>query len=335
MNAPFANDRNPYYLFILAIICLVGMRMSIGWYFFNGAREKNLNREFTSATFLSGAQGFLADWFKAGLPDFHGWSRLMALPLEDKPNPHDATAKPAEWRQFERRVYADWYQQIVDDWGRYKEKVANHFSYEAEQEDKAAKLFAYYTGRLNDHFTGAHQDLAAYRHELYRLENMSASHSADDTPFEQQRIGAMRAATSAQALQIQAAVEDIEREYQDELQAVATDDQRNRSGHVPIEKSALEKFDWFLKYTHFAIGGCLLVGLLTRLAAFGAGAFVLMVILSRPPWDVGYQLVGYQIVMMFGCFLLMAVGAGRWAGLDYFLCPALLKCCSSSRQGDA
>ncbi|MGB6042370.1 MAG: hypothetical protein WBF93_04340, partial [Pirellulales bacterium] len=73
MNAPFANDRNPYYLFILAIICLVGMRMSIGWYFFNGAREKNLNREFTSATFLSGAQGFLADWFKAGLPDFHGW----------------------------------------------------------------------------------------------------------------------------------------------------------------------------------------------------------------------------------------------------------------------
>lgn len=56
MNAPFANDRNPYYLFILAIICLVGMRMSIGWYFFNGAREKNLNREFTSATFLSGVR---------------------------------------------------------------------------------------------------------------------------------------------------------------------------------------------------------------------------------------------------------------------------------------
>jgi len=335
MNTSLASNRNPYYLSALAIFCLVGLRMSIGWYFFNGAREKNLNRQFTSATFLSGAQGFLADYFKAGLPDYHGWNGLMAQPLEDKPNPHDAQANPDQWQQYNQRAYVDWYRLIIDDWGRHKEKVVRHFSYDAVQQDKAKQLFAYYDGRLRAHFADTRSELAEYRHELFRLQTMAASRSASDTPFEQQRIGTKRAETSAKAMEIRSQVETIEQDYRRELVALATADQQQRLGEVPVEKSSLESFDTFVKYTHFAIGGCLLVGLLTRLAALGAGAFVLMVILSRPPWDVGYQMIGYQIVMMFGCFLLMGTAAGRWAGLDYFLHPWLSNCCSPSSKGDA
>ena len=33
---------------------------------------------------------------------------------------------------------------------------------------------------------------------------------------------------------------------------------------------------------------------------------------------VGYQTIGYQIILMLVCFLLCAMAAGRWAGIDFF-----------------
>ncbi len=257
--------------------------MSVGWYFFNGAREKNLNQDFTSATFLAGAEGFLADWYQAPLPDYHGWRRLMEQPLEDTPNPYDAATEPDDWEAFHQRAYGDWYRLILDDWGRHKEKVAGHYAFDPAQEERAKQVLVYYDGRLRAHLADTAGEIAAYRHELYRLEQMAASRSARGTPFEQERMATKQAEAAGQARQIQAGVEEIEREYRRELAGLATDDQRQRGGGVPVEASALATFDTFLKYSHFAIGGCLLVGLLTRLAAFGAGTFLLMVVLSRPP----------------------------------------------------
>ncbi|NIL99211.1 MAG: hypothetical protein GTO53_14290 [Planctomycetales bacterium] len=333
-NAQLATGRSFYTMSALAIVCLIGLRMSIGWYFFNGAREKNLNRDFTSATFLSGSEGFLAEWFKAGLPDYHGWNRLMVQPLEDKPNPHDAVAEPEQWRRYQQRAYVDWYRMIIDDWGRYKQNLVRYYAFDQAQQDKARQIFAYYDGRLGAHFDDTRGELVAYRHELFRQQVMAASRSARETPFEQQRIDSKQAEARAKAWQIRGEVEEIERQYRQELKSLATADQQQRLGEMPEAKSGIERFDAFVKYSHFAIGGCLLVGLLTRLAAFGAGTFLLMVILSRPPWTVGYQMVGYQIIMMFGCFLIMGSPAGRWAGLDYFLHPWLSNCCRPSSQGD-
>ena len=71
--------------------------------------------------------------------------------------------------------------------------------------------------------------------------------------------------------------------------------------------------------SHFLIGGCLVAGLFSRLAAAGGSLFLLLVIGSQPPWVAGYSTIGYQIVMMLACLLLMATSAGRSCGLDYFV----------------
>ena len=70
-----------------------------------------------------------------------------------------------------------------------------------------------------------------------------------------------------------------------------------------------------------AVGGCLVIGLFTRLAASVAALFLLSVICHSAPLDFGCDepVFGYQIVEMFALFALATTTVGRCAGLDYFV----------------
>ncbi len=59
----------------------------------------------------------------------------------------------------------------------------------------------------------------------------------------------------------------------------------------------------------------------TRLAALGGIVFLCMVISTQPPWVPGAvtTMFYYQLVEIFALGVLLASGAGRWAGLDFFL----------------
>jgi len=63
----------------------------------------------------------------------------------------------------------------------------------------------------------------------------------------------------------------------------------------------------------------LILGLFTRPAAIAAAGFLLSVILMQPPWVDGAVPTYYQAVEMFALLVLAVVGAGRYAGLDFFL----------------
>lgn len=67
------------------------------------------------------------------------------------------------------------------------------------------------------------------------------------------------------------------------------------------------------------IGVLLILGLFTRPAAIAAAVFLLSVILMQPPWIDGTVPTYYQAVELFALLVLAAVGAGRYAGLDFFL----------------
>jgi uncharacterized membrane protein YphA (DoxX/SURF4 family) len=106
---------------------------------------------------------------------------------------------------------------------------------------------------------------------------------------------------------------------------LATDAQRKSHHNLPVPSDPLKSFDRFIIYTHLAIGFCLLVGLLTRLAALGGAAFLVTVVASQWPWHpdavswiTGPTAVMYQAILLFSCVVLMTSGAGRWFGLDYF-----------------
>ena len=296
---------------------LVALRIAVGWYFFESGRSKNLDREFSSAGFLSQATGPLEGLYKAGLPGHHEFAQHMQGPLEDSPNPHPAGT--AAWQAFAARPYTDWLETIVIDFGRTKKAAAGHFTFDENQDLQALRLLAFHEGRLRDYFATSGDELATYRYELARLAEWQASESSTEVPFAQQRIAAKKKELAANAAAFKAAVEAIENDYRSDLMALAPPAIRDQHGDLPRSTGPSAGLDHFIMVSHFLIGGCLVVGLFSRLAAAGGSLFLLLVIGSQPPWVVGYSTIGYQIVMMLACLLLLATSAGRWCGLDYFV----------------
>ena len=64
---------------------------------------------------------------------------------------------------------------------------------------------------------------------------------------------------------------------------------------------------------------CLLFGLFTPVAALAAAGFLGSVFLSQLPPTTGPTSTNYQLVESMACLVLASTGAGRFAGLDYFL----------------
>ena len=73
------------------------------------------------------------------------------------------------------------------------------------------------------------------------------------------------------------------------------------------------------------IGGCLLIGLLTRLNCVLAAGFLLMLYFSSPPWpwlptppnSPGNTLyVNRNVIEMFALLALATTASGRWFGVD-------------------
>ena len=307
----------------VVIILLVALRVSIGWYFFESGRSKNLDRNFSSAGFLSQAKGPLAPLYKANLPDYHQFAELVTIPRIDAPNPNAPGTE--EWNAYQREPYAAWQEQIVFDFGRIRQQADTHFQFDEDQLSRSDKAFSFYQRRLEDYFNNYRDDIAAYRHELSRLEDWTNRETAAEVPYQQDRITAKKKELSATAAGFYESVAAIEDQLRKELESIASLEGVSQRGPLPQSTDTLAAFDRFLMITHFLIGGCLIIGFLSRFAALSAGLFLMTVIASQPPWIAGYSTIGYQLVMFIGCLLLAVTPSGRWCGIDYFL--PTIKCC--------
>ncbi|MDG2206471.1 MAG: DoxX family protein [Pirellulales bacterium] len=303
------------------VILIVALRVAIGWYFFESAQSKNLDRSFSSAGFLSQAKGPLATLYQAPLPDWHGFDRLVSVPRFESPNPH--TPGTDEWDAVFREPFSEWQEQIIFDFGRLSQKAAAHFDLSDEQQKRADQIFAFYEGQVFDYLRSNREEIAAYRHELARLRDWQAATSAGDVPYQQDRIVAKEREARVTAAGFTSAIDGIETQLREELTRLASE--RGALSPLPGNSNPLARFDRFLIVTHFLIGACLVVGFLSRFAAASAGLFLLSVIASQPPWIVGYSTIGYQLVMFIGCLLLVATPSGRWCGIDHFM-PTISWC---------
>ena len=88
------------------------------------------------------------------------------------------------------------------------------------------------------------------------------------------------------------------------------------------EATHLERMNWTVALVVTGVGVCLLLGLFTRTASLVGALFLLSVMLSQPPWVAGAMSpvpYYYQLVEFAALLFLAAVGAGKWAGLDFII----------------
>jgi uncharacterized membrane protein YphA (DoxX/SURF4 family) len=315
-------------------VCIVALRLAVGWHFYKEGVQKFRDPKWSSAGFLTGAKGPLAGWFKTFAPPLPDEQRLneegiiqvwtvfreearsgyeyespqYLAPLEQELEQAEAQLRAAESEEDKRRAGES--VKIA------KERV-EMFRRQAKEADAA---FQRRQAQMQHYFRSHREDIDTYLRELAWLESMKADPALGGTQFHQERIATKEAEVRAKAREIMSGLSQINELYERDLYNIATPQQRQR-GMLHLTAAEAVWVDRVVKWLVLLVGVCLMLGLFTRPAAI-AGALFLGSVLAAAGWPFwsGGNDETYKVAIEFCALLsLAAIGAGRFAGLDFFL----------------
>jgi uncharacterized membrane protein YphA (DoxX/SURF4 family) len=352
-----------YGLATIVMVLLVVLRLAIGWhFFFEGAHkldsfargETTTSKPFTSAGYFREAPGPLALEMRqvVGDPDDEALARLEVQPPPSGEDP--LTAKP-----YLRTPLG-----LKKDWEFYLNEFSNKLDLDASQRGQAqAKLeqaedavVHWLTLKADDtkprdaqpdnikialkevekpspsgNATLKVQETPAERVAEYRqkVQEYRDMLYVTDQTFGTDVAGPKRLAAKAEAAAMRASLTaDLDkkaREFKESLASLLTPEQQKKDVLFWGPRSAVWWIDGITAWGLAIIGGCLLLGLLTRTNCVLGAVFLLMLYFSSPPWpwlptppnSMGNTpYVNGNVIEMFALLLLATTASGRWFGLD-------------------
>jgi len=265
------------------------------------AAETDGKRYFTSEEYLLSAAGPFRPLFRGLAPDADGLARLAK----------DSTAQRIE----------ESYSRIL----RHFESRGCPFTFEQRTRLAARRdrLRAAVGAALDD--PSFRTRIETYRQLLERVRRDAGQTTA---PYSEERLAADRKRLDAIAAELLAVVNEPIAALASEAQALATIEQM-KAGPPPRPPAQTAFIDWLIKWGLTAIGLCLILGLLTPVAAAAAAAQLAVFYFVSPPWPglpaatMGghYLYVDRNLIEMTAALVLAAMPTGLWAGLDMFLWP--------------
>lgn len=336
-----------------AIFTLVLLRLVVGWHFFGEGMKKleydrhtgRFHMVFSAdKEFLSLAKGPLAPLYLEHSLSEHEWRTALASPRENKPvTPEEATAQ-TKWAhdyaqrkaeatkagqpapvEFEASSAAhDWATKIADDWRAAVEKFKAIAGVTDDQKKKADAALQTRLSELADFIAAEEEEITAYRHELWRLDNWRKSPESNNVPFVTQRIATKNAETNAKAAGWREQVRTFDDELTQDLNGILTPEQRAQPATAAAVEGAtadknqhnLDTVNVVATVVTIGVGACLILGFFTRLAALVGALFLFGVVASQPFWISGTAPTMNQCVELAAMLALAGTGAGRWAGMD-------------------
>jgi len=294
---------------MLVVISLVALRLVIGWHFFKEGAKKFTDGAFTADPFLRQSVGPMADIYQGMIADPYGFERLD----EEK------TAQA---------------------WNDYREKVLAAYKADDATVDQAEKLTGSYVKQHEGFLESIDEDLEKFR---IKFEQWQAAKKSPMryVPHQQDLIkkqGLELLGTMSPWLRT---VDRMREEYRLELLEFVLDEDSGAvqfddvdtpkqgkiaKGIMPIDNPAdMPLINAMVKWTVILVGVFLLLGLFTRLWAIVGAGFLTSVISSQWPGWPGAEPTYYQAIELFALLVLCATSAGRFAGLDFFVCPKIHK----------
>ena len=284
-------------------------------FFLRAAHHLN-DPHWSSEGFLKAAKGPLAPLYKSVLPAVdHGLADLLRL--------GDLTKEKLK----------TWGDQVKTAWKQTGDQFIKLQKISEENQAKVDEIVRQHQAELTGWLEENEEPLLENSHVWQRLAKSQGSPSADEVPFEKQRIqdAQNKAITELNAWisQVSANESDMRKDLSQLL------DPGSRT-ETASHQASLERINLVMKYGITAIGACLIMGLFARLAAVLGAGFLLTVVLSQPPW-LEISIPTYpQILEMLALLTLATFPVGRWLGLDFFLYSIVARrCCSAKGKTDA
>jgi len=282
------------------------LRVGIGVHFLSEGLNKLENPKPFSGAFFSNAKGPL-NWVYKGLVwDADGEYRL---------DPKGTLAQ----------------------WDNYRNRVVSHYGFDDQQKKKADEVFKAYEGRLKQFFSVEGDTIHEYFQWVDRRKDNAKDKSRELASLQTHDA---RIASETRKLwsELIPPIDRMWKGLEDDLNDIATTEQWERHGRLKIGKPGRllvdsETMDTVVPWFDLIIGGCLILGLFTRVAGLLGAAFLASVCVSQWPLSPGAIPIYYQAVEMLALLALAAIGAGRYLGLDFILGGMKAICCPAKNTG--
>jgi uncharacterized membrane protein YphA (DoxX/SURF4 family) len=281
---------------------LVLLRIAIGWHFLYEGLEKiestqKGGRPFTAEPYLRASTGPLAPYFRGLVPDVNSLAML----------------DPA-------RLKAAWAADV--------ERLANHYGFDNDQRNQAAKEL-----RQSEEFADIWfsdkvkaEDREKYFHELRTVQAIERKPGA--LSYERERAAAKRKDLDAERKALIVDLQARAGALHDAVTGLATPDQREAAGPYVAPRTQLDQINMLTMYGLVAMGICLMLGIMTPLAALAGAVFLGQIYFSMPPWpglppnplaEGHYLIVNKNLIEMLACLALVFIPTGNWIGFDSLL----------------
>jgi len=290
----------------LAAAAIVALRVGIGVHFLGEGLAKIESPRPFSGAFFGNAKGPLAPLFKGLVWDADG-----------------------EFRLDRDRTLADW--------DNYRNRVVSHYGFDDPQKKKADEVLKAYEGRLKQFFNVEGDTIQEYFQWVDRRKE-NAKDKARQLASLQTHDARIASETRKLWSELIPTIDRMWKGLEDDLNDIATTEQWERHGRLAIGKPGRglvdsETMDAVVPWFDLIIGGCLILGLFTRVAGILGAAFLASVCVSQWPLSPGAIPIYYQAVEMLALLTLAAIGAGRYLGLDFILGGMRAICCPAKNTG--
>jgi uncharacterized membrane protein YphA (DoxX/SURF4 family) len=278
----------------LAAAAIVLLRVGIGVHFLSEGWTKLENPKPFSAGFFGNAKGPFAPLYKNLVWDADGLYRLD-------------------------------YETTLAEWEAYRDRVVAHYGFDADQQKAAASTQKRYQDRLKQFLASKSDTIEEYHLWLDRRDKNATDRSRQLASLQTHdaRInGEMRKLYA----EVVPPVDRVWKDLENDLNALATDDQWKARGRLAISKPGrrtldTEAMDRVVPWFDATIGVCLILGALTRPAAILGALFLASICASQWPLAPGAAPIYNQAVEMLSLIALAAIGAGRFLGIDALFAP--------------
>jgi uncharacterized membrane protein YphA (DoxX/SURF4 family) len=225
------------------------------------------------------------------------------------------------------------------EWDLYRDRVAAHYGFDEKQETAATETVKRYEARLKLFLGSKSDEIEEYEKFLERRDK-----NAEDKARELKSLQAHDTRIAGETRKLYSElIPTIDRTWkylEDDLNAIATEEQWNRHGRLAISKPGRrfgdsETMDRAIPWFDVAVGVCLILGLLTRPAAILGAVFLASVCAAQWPLSPGAMPIYNQAVEMLALLALAAIGAGRFLGLDALCCGLRNVCCPVKKPVEA
>jgi uncharacterized membrane protein YphA (DoxX/SURF4 family) len=278
------------------LFALVALRIGIGSHFYLEGANKLRDPQPYSAGFFLNAKGHLAPVFRRLVWDPDGVARLD--------------------QDESLRMMA-----------QYREQAVQAYGLNEAQAKRAEQIHQTRAAQLQWWLEVNASEIDEYRLALARRDQYQAQPERMQVVSLRGQVAKLERELAGKRAELVAPIDQLWNGYVTDLQELAGAGAPlaiTKPGRSTVDS---ESIDHFIRYFDLLIGGLLILGLFTRLAAVLGAVFLLSVMASQWPGSWGALPIWPQLIESLGLIVLAATGAGRFAGLDFMLSSLRRWCC--------